>query len=98
MKLVKLKNGQEEAEPLVAVAMQTLREIFTTKPIHFYELVTLCRNSSHKPFGKTGEDLYEMSLLQKDNSGYIVHDSVRNVVLSAVTGNDLEMQLTSPLA
>ena len=94
MDVIKLKNGTEEVEPLVRVTMMSLRSLMSVNPVAFYELVELCKDRTHVLFGNTGKVLEERSLVQNG----VVHDSVRNIVLSAVTGEGLEMRLTSPVA
>ncbi len=98
METVTLKNGAEEALPLVNVTMFGLRNLMTEKPIVLYELAQLCRNPKHQPWGQTGEDLLALSLVGKANDGWQVHDSIRNIVLSAVEGDGLELTLGNPIA
>jgi hypothetical protein len=94
MELIVLKNGAEEAEPLVKVAMLSLESLIQSSPIAFYELVMKCRDSNHQFFGNTVERLKELSLVQRDGT---IHDSVRNIVLSAAEGDGLDMKLVSPV-
>ncbi len=94
MKLVTLKNGSQEAEGLVVVAMMSLRKLIQEKPIVFYELVMKARDPNHKFFGQSIEDLKALSLVSVDGS---MHDSIRNIVLSAAEGEGLDMALTSPI-
>jgi len=92
--VVKLKNGSEEAESLVNVAMHTLSNLMKTQPILFYELVQKCRDRDHKFFWQTEEKLESMSLV----SNWEIHDSMVNIVLSAVEWENLDMRLVSPLS
>lgn len=94
MKAVTLKNGSEEANVLVTVTMMSLRRLMKEKPIIFYELVMKCRDSNHQFFGKDCQDLERLNLVQPDGR---VHDSIRNIVLSAAIGDGLEMRLGSPI-
>ena len=95
---VKLKNGTEEARPMVAVTMFALNGLMEEgKVIVLYELVQLCRNRDHVPWGKTGEDLKALSLIE-NRDGWHVHDSIRNIVLSAAKGEGLEMSIGNPVA
>lgn len=96
METVILKNGAEEALPLVDVAMLSLRTLMAEKPIVLYELVQLCRDRKHQLFGKSGDDLHALKLIEKHGDGVGVHDSIRNIVLSAVEGDGLEMALGNP--
>lgn len=91
---VTLKNGAVEAEPVVVTAMVTLRHLFSTNPIAAYELVMKCRDSQHEFWVGTEQELRKLSLVQPDGN---IHDSVRNIVLSAFEGEGLDMTLTSPV-
>lgn len=90
-----LKNGSQEAKAIVVVTMMALRQLVQQHPIAFYELVTVSRDPAHKLFGNNGAILAKFHLASE--SGH-VHNSIRNIVISAVEGNDLDMVLRSPLA
>ena len=74
--------------------MMSIRNLMETNPIAFYELVMICRDSNHAPFGNTGDILRNFNLLNTEGK---VHSSIRNIVISAVTGEGLEMTLGSPV-
>lgn len=93
METVVLKNGSKEVKALVVVVMMSLEELIGKDPITFYELVMFCRDQSHKFFGSTQGALERLGFLQNGT----VHDSVRNIVLSAVEGDGLEMRLRNPV-
>lgn len=95
METIKLKNGAEEATQLVEVTMSSLRTLFKKEPIVFYELVMKCRNRNHEFFGKTGQTLQELGMSQKDNA---IHNSIKNIVLSATSGDGFNMKLDTPIA
>ncbi len=95
LKTVMLKNGSEEFGPLVAVTMMSLRSLCTTDPVSFYELVQKCRDQNHQFWGNSTQKLRDLSLIQPSGN---VHDSIRNIVLSAVTGEKFDMVLGSPIA
>jgi hypothetical protein len=95
METVKLKNGSEEVEALVKVTMISLGGLFEEKPLVFYDLVMYCRDNSYEWFGHNQSICKELSLLLPDGS---VHDSIKNIVLSAAVGSDLDMRLVSPVA
>lgn len=98
METVRLRNGAEEASVLVRLMMWQLGELFKTQPIHFYELVMLCRDPAHRLFGATADDLAAMKLVTPvEGRPAQVHDSIRNIVLSAVDGEDFEMVLRNPV-
>lgn len=94
MQPVELKNGQSEAEGLVRLTMISLQMLMERNPVAFYELVMKCRDRKHVLFGNTGKVLEELAMTSSDGS---VHDSIRNIVLSAVSGEELNMTLGSPL-
>ena len=89
-----LKNGQEEFKPLIVVTMLSLRALLAEQPIAFYELVMKCRDRNHQFFGNAGEKLKSLQLVQPGGS---IHGSIRNIVLSATSGDDLELVLHSPI-
>lgn len=91
---VPLKNGTHEMRALVVVTMASLDRLVTKEPMGLYELVEVCRDLTHKPWGNTGVALKELALL--DPAGR-VHESIRNIVLSATTGEGLDMTLGSPV-
>jgi len=95
MNVIKLKNGSEEVEPMVKVTMMILHNLITESPILFYELVMKARDRAHEFFGTTGEELERRNLLEAGGS---MHSSIRNIILSAVEGDMLEMKLGSPVA
>lgn len=95
MKTVTLKNGSEEAEVAVTTLMLSLRLLFESDPIGFYELVSACRDPRHQIWDGYAEKLAGRGLMQ---AGGGIHETVRAVVLSAVTGDDIGMQLGSPVA
>jgi hypothetical protein len=94
MQTVILKNGAEESLPLVNVMMMSLRSLMQENPIAFYELVMKCRDHNHKFFGNVGDVLKRLSLVETSGS---IHDSIRNIVLSAAEGDGLDMSLGSPV-
>lgn len=95
MDILKLKNGSEEVAPLVNVTMISVRHLLESNPIAFVELVSLCQDRDHELFGNTAVELQRLALVKPDGS---VHGSIRNIVLSAVEGEGLEMRFISPLA
>jgi len=69
VKVLRLKNGSEEAEPLVATTMMILRDLIVSEPLHFYELTMVARDRTHRPFGRIGEDLVSKNLLTNRGGG-----------------------------
>lgn len=93
MKTVILKNGAEEAEPLALAMPRILASLMQENPIAFYELVMLARDPSHDMWPGTSEILEQRQLITRGH----MHDSIRNIVVSAVEGEGMEMVLTSPI-
>jgi hypothetical protein len=95
---VKLKNGSSETAISVQMAMIPLREIAEKETLLFYELVQLCRDPQHQMLKMYGSRLKERYGLVSEvfDGKYEVHASVRNVVLSAVTGDDSALAVVSP--
>lgn len=95
LELVKLRNGAIEARAAVGVIMQSLMMLAERKPVSLYEMVEKCRTPGHKIWGDCGRDLEALSLVSKSGG---IHDTVRNVVLSAAEGEGMALLLQSPLA
>ncbi len=96
MSTVKLRNGAEEFGPLVPVVERRLQSLMNSDPLAFYDLTMRCRQGrAYTMFPVIESRLIESDLLQANG---MPHDSIRNIVLSAVEGDDLEMRLVSPLA
>lgn len=94
METVILRNGAEEVKPLVAIVMSLLEHVANERPFALYDLVMRCRDLSYQFFGDNEEYLRELKLV--DQNG-IIHDSDRNVILSAVGGEGMDMVLRSPI-
>ena len=94
MDMVILKNGSEEAKVAVITIMTSLRAIFDVAPMAFYDLVMKCRDNNYSYFGDNMQKLEVLSLVQ---NGGEVHSVIRNVVLSAVSGEGLDLTLRSPI-
>jgi hypothetical protein len=96
---VTLKNGSKEPDVLIAATMLSLRDLLARDPITFYEAVMVARDRDHRLFGTTGVKLVQLGLLSRRGDGsYEMHDSLRNVIRSAVEGDLLEMTLGDPVA
>ncbi len=92
---VQLKNGSREPEVAVRATMVSLRLLMSRHPIAFYELVEVCRDKTHQPFGNAADILKSLGLMEPDGG---IHDTIHNIVLSSVTGEGLDLGLASPLA
>lgn len=98
LEALKLKNGSEEAKPLVIVVMVSLNTLLDKGfpgMLTAYDLVQICQGRDYKPSGNNLQMLKDLQLLQPDGQP---HSSVRNIILSAVEGEGLGMSFGSPLA
>ena len=98
MDTVNLKNGTSELRILVVSTYGILKKMLDDMEgaIAFYELVEVCKNPSHQVFSsKQKEYLISRALMQSDGR---IHQSVRNIVLSSVQGEGLELSLVNPIA
>ena len=97
--MTKLKNGTEEPQPMVSVAMMSINDLWASGIpgiTALSDLVQICRNDpTYKKFGTNEDTLKKLALLQANGQP---HDLVRNIVLSAFTGEGLDLELGSPIA
>ena len=94
--MIRLKNGSEELSTLVAVTMMSLKNLIKSDPISFFELVSKARDRNHQVFSKHQTNvLVGLGLMEREGN---LHNSISNVVLSAVTGDGLDMTLGDPVA
>ncbi len=94
--MVKLKNGSSSVRSFVALTMKVLDQLFTTDPIAFYELCQKARDANHVFWNEsTKRKLEHLGLL--DGQGH-VQNAVRDVVLSATSGEGLDLAFGSPYA
>ncbi|HJY98896.1 MAG TPA: hypothetical protein VJ227_04230 [Patescibacteria group bacterium] len=92
-----LRNGAEEAEVAVKVIMISLNGLLRrgiAGVTQFYDLTMICRDPSYRIGEYNLKALQELHLLENDGRP---HDTIKNVVLSAVTGDGFQMGLRSPL-
>jgi len=94
IELTELKNGARVPKAIVVTTMMSLEKLFQNDPILAYELTMLCRNPQHRLFGNSLDELKRRAFV---NSAGCVHKTVRDVVLSAVTGEDVDLILESPV-
>lgn len=98
MREILLKNGGKEVDTLVGQVMMSLRGLFdngVAGALAVYDLHEKCKNPDYEIFGPNIEPLENLHLI--DSNGTI-HNSIKNVVLSAVEGEGMEMALGSPVA
>ena len=90
---VPLKNGSNEPNATVVTTMLLLEELARCQPILLYELFQVCRDTDYKMFGGCGGDLARMKLLQ---SNHKPHETVQNIVLSALVPAGFDFKLQDP--
>ena len=105
LRIAKLRNGAEEAFPLIALVTMQIRDLFEGKgwvpgegplpPVMVYELVAKARDRNHKFFGDIGKHLAKTTFFD-DEEGHM-HDSIRNIVISSFEGELTALQLINPL-
>jgi hypothetical protein len=94
MKMITLKNGAEEVESLVLIAMISLQMLIEQNPEVFNEFVHLCRDRNYELSGDATEILEKLYLVQNG----VVNDSLRNVILSTVDSDGSDAWPISPIA
>jgi len=95
METVRLKNGTEEDKPSVVMTMMSLEHVMDERPLALYDLAMMCRDRNYEPFGSNGSYLKDLNLVDQDGS---IHNSIRNIVLSAISGDGLDIVLRNPVA
>ena len=99
MRMTRLRNGIEEPAPVVVATYRELKNMADNgKAIAVYELVELCRNREHTPWGNTGDDLVAHGLARCVDGKWWVHDSIRNIVLACAEGDEENMIIQNPVA
>ncbi|HTQ90272.1 MAG TPA: hypothetical protein VMK84_12350 [Streptosporangiaceae bacterium] len=92
---ITLKNGAKAPGGAVKAIMINLGELERDDPPGFCELVCISRDPAYQIWGDYTRILRERGLLGGDGQP---HDIVRDVVLSAATGDDPLYSLGSPYA
>jgi len=95
LETVKLKNGAEEEKTLVAACMLNLQGLLKQDPISFYDLAMHCRDRSYEINERSQKELRGRGLLSPTTG--VLHESVKNIILSAVVEDGLDMKLVPPL-
>ena len=93
----RLRNGSEELLGIIAhiyMVMEGLWEMGMESIPALYDLHQLCLDPHYRMGQKNANLLKEFGLLDE---GGTVHNSISNVVLSAIEGEGLAMRLVSPL-
>lgn len=94
MRTVRLKNGTNEVVKLVKMTMFNLREMMNSEPMVILELVEKCRYDAYIFWGDFEQRLKDRSLILPNGR---VHQSIKNVVLSAFEGEGMDIVLVDPI-
>lgn len=98
IEMVKLKNGSTEPHPTVVATMVSLKSQAKDGlggMLLLYDLQQICKGKGERVNSSTVEKLKKLALLEQSGQP---HDSVRNIVLSALQGEGLGMEIVSPIA
>ncbi len=95
---VLLRNGARVVPQLVVLTMKHVRELWDTHDRAVFELLALCRDDEHKPFGSLAYKLAGRGLIEKRGIRWVAHDTTRDIVLSACEGDDLGLKIVNPVA
>lgn len=93
--VVTLRTGVEMPDALVRAVNRALARLKNTNPIALYEAVEMARDPSHVPFGKTGDVLRELYLLEPDGS---MHGATRDAIRALTEADGFDVRLVSPYA
>lgn len=97
--VVKLRNGIEESEALVKVTLMSLHRLADKEDVvaqtMFYDIVMKSRDRAYQIDPLNEKALQDLTLLQADGNP---HNSIKNIVVSAVIGDGLNMKFQNPIA
>ena len=96
MEHLTLRNGSTAPAPIVHTTMMALRGMMSDLlgVTALYDLHQICLGGNYKPSTRQLEYLKSRALLQPNGRPY---DSIRNVVLSAIDGEGLDMTIVNPV-
>ena len=94
METIKLKNGAEEALSAVVSITANLEGLLKDSPVAFYDLVSRCNNPGYSIFPPSEKILDESGLLVNGT----IHNTIKNIIHSGVTGEGMDIQWSSPVA
>jgi hypothetical protein len=95
--IVTLKNGTQYARRTMNTVMHHIRQMQTEIPngaLLLNDLVTKCRDADYEYYPGCQWKLSELDLLDSDGQ---VKPSVRDIVLSAVIGEGMDIGFASPI-
>jgi len=94
---VKLRNGTEEAKALVQVVFMHINHLWEQGlggVLTVYDLREVCRGNAAVVSDTNMATLKRLELVGEDGR---VHQSIRNIVESALKGEGIETELVSPI-
>ena len=92
---VTLKNGSDESQAVVMISLIALDMLMNRQFAAFSNLVMKCRGQKRNFTDENRKTLMEYGLISDDGS---IKPFVRNIVLSAVTGEGFDLILGSPIS
>ena len=92
---VTLRNGTDEAKPLVAVQMMVLERMFDEEPMLLFDLVMLARD---RDYWDTIWPEHQQKLIERNqvNADGSMHSSTRNIICNSIEGEGVAMKLVNP--
>lgn len=95
-KVITLRTGAQVPESVARTTLISIVALNTDNPVALFEAYEVARDKDHQPFGRTGEVLTGMGLLERNGS---MHGATRDVILAAIAGyEDFDVRLVSPFA
>lgn len=100
MKVATLRNGSKEVLSEVIITNMALLEMIKY-PTLLIRLIEIAKNPKSSPYSsKNINDIRAIGKLVKSgliNEDGTMHSSTRNVILSSIEGDDLDMQIVNPV-
>lgn len=90
---VHLRTGEVVPEELFAVLYSSIRALFASDVVAFFEAYRVAADPAHEPMGATGVRLVDRGMLEPS---LVMHDTVRSVLLAC--WEDGAAQLLDPIA
>lgn len=97
MQMVALNNGSVEPQPAVIATFMSLSGLWKggiSGMCAVIDLVDRCKNPQHRIDQESERTLKSLALLEHDGR---IHETVRNIALSAAKGDGPDMVLISPI-
>ena len=94
-RMVRLKNGAEEHSGIVGNTLLKLQDLMRKgNEALVYTLVQLCNDPEQELWYISFDKLKALCLIGADGK---VHESIKNVVLSAVVGEGMDLSIGDPI-